>query len=391
MGDNSLKAVMTSATAGWYYALCDGLHLDDSKFQLAQGNGVPIGTTSDYLWTAMDTIPPYSATNAWGSSRSMFSSGYWQILQSLQDAPDGQFQQSLGDNYDTWEQYIGAYTWGPGDTYVSVFTAWATRYYPPNQVDQLVGELTQDTPITSARAMWAKVGTSGTKAYSPSYDMVADTMRDAPSTKVTYSNANSTSTFANTWAEGNADLWLDLFGGEGTTKYQQTSLNTLNGTINIDLRIAHAQAIAATPLYQTSTDPKLSQYKPWYDSSVLSTAYRNKTNQDEVWNTQGETSWDDAFGSNGFMRYITTGLVLVDGVTMTMSVSAELDQQDQTNIEGQYSTGLWPFFFSEGAGGSKYNLDHVDSSGFSVTFTSEEGNYLILGANVEDAATALGS
>lgn len=391
MGDKSLQEAMTEATAGWYHALCDGLHLDATKFQLAQGNGIPFGTTSDYLWEAMDTIPPYSATNVWGASRSMFSSGYGDVLMSLQDPPDSQFQQALGENYDTWQQYLRAYTWLDGDTYDSVFRSWARRLYTPSEIDSLVDEMDQDTPVTAARAMWAKVGTSGTKAYVPSYDMLANTMRTAPAAKVSFSNTQSTKTFKDTWAQGNAEMYFDIFGGEGSTSYEQTSKKAFNGAISIDLAVAHALVVDVMPLYEVNNDPTLSKYKPWYDSAVLSSAFRNRSNQDEIWNPQGETSWDDAFGPKGFMRYITTDLVVVDGVTMTMTVKAEFDEHDRTTISGEYATGLWPFFFSEGSAGAKYRLDHVDKSGFSVTLTSMEGNYLILGANVEDAATALGS
>ena len=391
MSDKSLTVAMTEATAGWYYALCDGLHLDDGKFQLAQGNGIPFGTTSDYLWSVMDTIPPYSATNVWGGSRDMFSSGYGDILQSLQDPPDSEFQQALGQNYDAWQQYLSAYTWGPNDTYESVFRQWAQRYYPPNQIDELVGELDQDTPITAARAMWAKVGTSGTKAYIPSYDMIADNMKTAPGATVRFTNAQSTKTFSETWAKGQAEMWYDIFGGEGSASYKHTSEHAFNGSISIEMDIAHTLSVDVIPLYEKNSDPDLARFTPWYDSAVLSQAYRNQSNQDEIWNTRGETDWADAFGPKGFMRYLTTGIVIVDGVDMTMTVKAEFDDQDQTNISGQYATGVWPFFYSEGDAGSKYKLNHVDSAGFSVTFTSLEGNYLILGANVEDAATALGS
>jgi hypothetical protein len=391
MTDNSLTVAMTQATSGWYTALCQGLQLDSSKFQLAQGNGVPFGTTSDYLWTAMDAIPPYSATNNWGASRNMFSSGYGQILQSLQDPPEGEFEQSLGDNYDVWQQYLKTYAWQPSDTSDSVFRTWAQRYYPPSQIDALVDEMDQDTPITSARTMWAKVGTSGTKAYIPSYEMVADSMKTAPAAKVTYASSKSTSSFQDTWAQGSAELYLDLFGGKGDASFQQTSLNTFSGSITIDMTIAHALAINVEPLYQTNSDPSLAAYSPWYDSAVLSQAYRNQSNQDEIWDTEAETSWADAFGSNGFMRYITTGIFIVDGVNMTMTVTAGYDQQDQTNISAQYESGMWPFFFSQGNAGAAYQLNNIDSTGFTVTFTSLEGNYLILGANVEDTATALGS
>ena len=391
MPDNSLQTVMTEATAGWYHALCQALKLDVGRFQLAQGNGVPFGTDSNYLWQVMDTVPPYSATNTWGTTRNVFSSAYGLILASLQDPPDSQFEQDLGDNYNLWEQYLKSYIWQSNDTYASVFTAWAQRYYPPSEVDQLVTELTSDTPITAARQLWNQVGTAGTKAYTPDYSMIANNMRTAPGITVNFNNKDSINSFSDTWAEGNADILLDIFGGESTSSYQQTSLDAFSGTIDVQLTLAHAMAVAVLPLYEQSDDPYLSQFKPWYDSTILNMAFRNQSNQDEIWNTRGDTNWTDAFGPSGFLRYVTTELILVDGVKMTMTVTAEFTETDTTNVRSNYGAGLFPFFFSEGQAGFSYTLDEVSTAGFTVTVTSEEGNYLILGANVDDAATAFGS
>ena len=391
MTDDSLQTVMTEATAGWYHALCQALKLDVGRFQLAQGNGVPFGTDSNYLWQVMDTVPPYSATNTWGTTRNIFSAAYGLILGSLQDPPDSQFQQDLGDNYNLWEQYIRSYIWQPNDTYESVFSAWAQRYYPPDQIDRLVQELTDDTPITAAQQLWNQVTVSGTKAYTPDYAMVADNMRTAPGITFNFNNKDSVNSFSDTWAEGNADILLNIFGGETTSSYQATSLHAFSGTINVQVDLAHAMSVAVLPLYEQSDDPYLSQFKPWYDSTVLNLAFRNQNNQDEIWNTRGETSWTDAFGPKGFLRYVTTELVLVDGMHLTMAVTAEFDETDTTNISSNYVAGLFPFFFSQGQAGFSYTLNEVSTAGFSVTVDSEEGNYLILGANVDDAATAFGS
>ncbi|MGD0556010.1 MAG: hypothetical protein ABSA93_13625 [Streptosporangiaceae bacterium] len=392
MSDDPLQTVMAQATAGWYHALCQGLKLDTGRFQLAQGNGVPFGTDSNYLWQAMDTVPPYSATNIWGSSRNVFSDGYGLVLASLQDPPDSEFQQDLGDNYNVWESYIGGYTWQPNDTYESVFRTWAQHNgIAPNQIDQLVEELDEDTPITAARAMWDQVGTSGAKAYMPDYAFLADNMRTAPAVNVTYNSSQADRTFSDTWANGNADLWVSLFGGGSSSSYQATSLATFSGTVAISMTLSHALVFAVQPLYEKSNDPYLSKFAPWYDNAVISNAYKNQANQDEIWDTRGQTDWNDAFGPTGFLRYVTSELVVVDGVNMTMNVTADFTETDTTNIRSNYAAGLFPFFFSEGQAGFSYTLDQASSAGFSVNVTCEEGNYLILGANVDDAAAAFGT
>jgi hypothetical protein len=393
MSNDSLQIVATQAAAGWYHALCQGLQLDPTHFQLASGNGTPFGQDSTYLWQVLNTVPPYSATSIFGSSSNLFSSDYGSILNNLSDPPSTQVQEDLGDYYEVWLSYQQTYKWATTDTLESVFRAWAQRYFTPGQIDQYWADMASDSPIGAAKALWQGLGVSDPKAYTLTFEMVENTIRESAAAKFTYDSAQSTKTFSDTWAQdsSNLDLWYGLFGGSSSESSDTTSQDAFSGSIQIAGSFAHVASFSATPLYQNIVGPNPSNFKPWYDSTILSQAYRNQDNHDEIWNTGGDVTWEDAFGASGFLRYVTTGLVIVDGLSMTMTVKADFTDQDQQTITSSHNGGLWPFFYSSGSAGFSYSGFSTDSSGFSVTVTSPEGNHLILGANVDNAATAFAS
>lgn len=113
----------------------------------------------------------------------------------------------------------------------------------------------------------------------------------------------------------------------------------------------------AAPLSKQSTlDPVLVKYKPWYNSAALQLGYREK----EIW-SQPE-SWNTYFGQQGSDLRCCVSLVVVDGVTIETSstnesvfwpsLSLKEEKPEQTVIEGR------------------------------VKMESPLGNPLILGANV---------
>lgn len=386
---SQLSDLTQTLTAGWYNALRQGLSLDQGSFQLVQGNGIPIGTDSTLLWQAVDTVPPASATAVWSGSRDSFASAYGQILRSLQDPPESEFQKSMGDYYDTWLTYLKSYVRQPGDTYTSIFTAWAQGYFPPEQVDTLATELVTDTPVTEALEVWEQVGDQGAKAYTPAYQWVADAMREAPGGHVHYDSSTADTSLSETWAQHTSEWLVGFFGGEASAAYDQASLSVLQGRIVADMTVDHVLQYIGAPLATVSTDPILSQYKPWYVSGVLSDAVANQDNHDEIWNPEGETSWQDAFGSGGMLEYVATGLLLVDGLTITVTVETSLSTDDQTTISGAAEAGIFPFYLGTGAAGSSTTVTSLTSTGFTATITCPAGSPLVFGVSAAPASTGI--
>lgn len=386
---SQLSDAMQALTAGWYNTFCQQLHLDPGAFQLVQGDGIPVGTDSTMLWQAMDVVPPDSAVAVWSGSRDTFSSAYGQVLSSLQDPPESDFQKSLGDYYDVWLGYLAKYVRQPGDTYTSIFTAWAQGYFPPEEVDTLVTQLQSDTPVTAARELWMQVGESGAKAYTPAYQWVADAMREAPGATIHFDSSTADTSLAHTWAQHASEVMWGIFGGAATASFEQTSLAVLQGKVVVDMTIDHVLPYVGLPLATVSTDPILSRYKPWYVNGLMADAYRNQDNHDEIWNPLGETSWQDAFGTGGALERVATDLLLVDGISLTITVEASLTTDDQTTVQGAAEAGFFPFYLGAGKAGTSNTVTSADGTGFTATVTCPAGSPLVFGVTVAPAATGL--
>jgi len=101
------KKAMQNLQGAWYNALCSGMNLDDSSFQLVQASN-PIGTTSDSIERLFDAVPPKAVANKYNpSQRNSFFDQYRSVISTikLQSEAGDQFRQVMGDHYDDWQQY----------------------------------------------------------------------------------------------------------------------------------------------------------------------------------------------------------------------------------------------------------------------------------------------
>lgn len=386
--DGSLQQAMQTLNAQWYNAITSGLNLNPSTFQLMQGNTV-VGTLSETLWSIFDAVPPASVNNYFNPSQfNSFSANYGAIINNLNQPGSNQFQNDMGDYYPAWSSFLKQQTALPSGGIMALFQTWSQLNMPAGQAMQCYTDLAAiyQGPVYTAITMWLTAGgQQGVKAYTTTVEQVTTKIAQAPSGSVTMNSQMETSDVSHSWAKGEVAGWFDMFAGEGSGSYDQLSMELITAGLNISAQFSHVLTLSAAPLSQPSQDPILSQYKPWYDAAALDLAYQNNNNV--VWKNSPPT-WNNEFGPNGSLLYTCSALVVVDGVTITLTSNASFSQSQQQEFQSQATAGFWPFFEASASGGWSNSFSFDDEGKMTYTASSPVGNPVVLGAIVTPIAAA---
>lgn len=228
---------------------------------------------------------------------------------------------------------------------LALFQNWSELHMPPGQAQQAYTayqQVSQGT-VPVAVQMWlaAGGGTGGVKAYSGTIEQLQSAILSAPNASISVASSSASSDLSHTWAKLEAGGIFDIFEAGGDTSYEQLTLSTIKSGLTINANFAHVTTFSAGPLATPSSDPILSQYQPWYSSAALNLAYQNNNNV--VWNNTPPT-WENTFGLNGNMLRTASALIVVDGVTISMTSEAQFDTSQQTQFNAAAEGGIWPFF-----------------------------------------------
>ena len=192
-------------------------------------------------------------------------------------------------------------------------------------------------------------------------------------------SSTASSDVSHTWASGEVGGAFDIFYGEGSASYDQLTTQFAAAGVQVHASFKSVLQFAAGPLGQPSSDPVLSGYTPWYYSPALNLAYH--TSDNTVWQ-HGNPSWADTFGPTGDMQRVCSALIVVDGISVTVTSSAQFSSSDQQTFTYAASGGFWPFFEASSSGGWSSTATFSDSGEATVTITSPAGNPQILGCIV---------
>jgi hypothetical protein len=140
----------------WYNALVQGLGVDPSIFQLAQGS-TSLGYISDNIWEIFDAIPPVSVNNYYDpATHNSLAQAYSGVINNLV-AQDNEIKKVLGNKYAKWVAYKkDPEVWKEikGDTYreklLKVFDNWALMNLDVGEYDRAVTTMKQVNIITVA-------------------------------------------------------------------------------------------------------------------------------------------------------------------------------------------------------------------------------------------------
>ncbi len=305
--------------AQWYNALVKNCGLDPNTFQLVQGNE-PLGSTTEQMWNILDAVPPVSINHFFNPSQfNSFSADYGAVVNNLIPQGSDQFESCMGDYYSLWDSYMKTRPPIPAGGVAELFRDWAAKNMPADQATNCYNILEQsiNNPVSVAVGMWYKMVSAaapygGVRAYDGTVSQLRTALASSKGVQFTMDTDSESSDVSHTWAGG------VVSSPPGLTALAASAPSGSGATYEVTFD--HIVTFAARPLAEPSNDPILGLYTPWYCSGALKLAYQTRDNT--VWRPGTHPTWDDAFGSNGNMLYATTGLVVVDGITVTMTANA---------------------------------------------------------------------
>ncbi|MGL6370243.1 hypothetical protein ACSZNB_11580 [Aeromonas hydrophila] len=374
----SVNEAMDKLTAQWYNALVTGLGLSPDQFQLYQGPNSAMSTSQD-MWNLFNAVPPASINNYYNPSQvNNFASNYGLILGALVPSSNSSFQNCMGDYYSKWNKYFSDHdpkTWD-AQGISDLFSSWAMRN-APGQAGCVTG-LTNIyiNPINIAINKFASA--KGQYAWNKTIDAMKSALDGGEKKYFSMNSRTASSDIRHTWANGCTSVLFDIFSFGGGSSYDNLTTKTCSAGLQIDAQFEKMTTFTAGPLAANDpNNPVLSDYSAWYESAVLATAYKTKDNT--VWNNQSSTTWDKAFGDNGFLQRTTSSIVIADGITIKMTSSASFSTSERTQIQAAAHAGIWPFFKASGGGGSTTEINFNDDGSFTAITKIALGNPQILG------------
>jgi len=379
----TVEKAMNTLTAQWYNAMVTGLGLDSNSFQLYQGPNSMMNT-SQVMWNMLNAVPPKSINNYNNPTQiNNFSSDYVLILEALHVMTDSDFVNCMGDYYSKWQTYFIGHMPETinAETVTKVFNSWAV-VYAPSQAG-CVTALTKlyNDPIKLANVKLDNLKTGehpGVFAWNQTVEQLKSALAGGAEKTFTMNSKTATSDVTHTWAGGNTSFFFDIFSFGGGGSYDKLTTKTTEAGLTIDAKFTKLTTFTSGPLAQNDpNDSTLRDYKAWYESAVLAKAYTTKDNT--VWNNQSSTTWEKAFGANGFLQRSTSSIVVADGIEITMTSKASYTTAEHEEIKGAASAGIWPFFSVSGQGGTTTDVKFNDDGSFTCTTKIALGNPQILG------------
>lgn len=379
MTDTAVLDATADLQAQWYNALVDGLGADRTMFQVLQPSA-PLGDTSDTIWSYFNDQAQQSVTHRFspgGGNR--FYDNYRAVVSQLISQGAADFEKHVGDAFDAWVTYAAALTPAPSMAELpNVFRAWA-MIHAPGVAQQGSTDLSnmQNDPI--ARASVAVADTSKFKNDVPNFSQTIADLRSAVTQgegRAFHLDSRSTSKdVSDTWADGKVSGFWDIFTGSASTSYTGLTEKLASARLTVEGGFTHAVTFAAGPGH-------------WYDSDVLHSA--RHTSDNTLWR-HGTPSWDSTFGSDGSMNWFVKSLVVVDGISTTITSEASYSQDEQLTISGHVEAGLVPFFSLSASAGASVSHAFGSNGELTVTITNPAGNPVVIGANVVSVDAYLSS
>lgn len=380
---------METLTAQWYNAVVTGIGLDDQKFQLYQGPNSLMSTSQD-MWNLFSAIPPKSVNNYYDPAQANnFAPNYNEILVSLVTNSDSDFKNCMGDYYAKWTEYFKENL--PDEWTVKsisgVFNKWAMINAPSKSSCGTALTKALINPINIAQEMFAAA--EGKYAWNKTIESLKSALAGGGSKSFSMNSKTESSSLQHTWAKGSTSIFFDIFSFGGGASYDKLTQSAISEGLEIEASFEKVTTFAAGPYAQKDeNDPILSDLEPWYMSAALSKAYKTKDNT--VWNNQAATTWETAFGSDGFFQRMATAIVAADGVSIKMTSTASYSSSEQEEIRGAAKAGVWPFFTVSGQGGSTTKVTFDDYGRFTSETTIAKGNPQILGVLQSSMADVFG-
>jgi hypothetical protein len=393
---SAAQTAMNTLSAQWYNAVTAGCGLSRDQFQLMQG-AMPVGATSANLWAIFDSVPPLTATTFYNPGQlNKLSQDYVGIISALIAQGTLQFQRDMGDSYTSWNNYKPTIKPVPNGNleWSQAFRNWAEANLPQSQVSVCVGDFNTmlSDPIAVAANQLLEVQFApaaknpGVYAYTVTIDQLNLALANGQPKSVSMNSSTDSSDVSKTWSQTEASGIFDIFGLGGDSSSESVTTQIATAGVTVKAQFQKLVTLAAGPLSSPSTDTFLQNYTPWYNSAALNEGYQKQDNT--VWKAGDAISWSSSFGPNGNLQRYAAALIIVDGISMTMTSKSGLSTTDQASFKAAVAGGVFPFFEAEASGGWSNNASFDDRGNMTVTSSCPAGNPQILGVLVSPIADA---
>jgi hypothetical protein len=387
---SAAQTAMNTMSAQWYNAVTSGCKLATDQFQLMQG-AMPLGATTENLWAMFDSVPPLTATTFYNPAQlNSFHQNYGGIISALIPQGGLQFETDMGDSYDAWDTYKKTISPIPSGNlaWSQAFSSWAAAQLPEAQVTLCSGDfdtMLVDPIFNAANQLLAVKFAPATMhpddyAYTTTIAQLTLLLNKAEPASVKLNSTTDSSDVSHTWSKTEASGIFDIFGLGGDASYDSLTTKVSSAGVSINASFSKLVTLAAGPLMQPSSDGLLKNYVPWFSSSALHAGYAK--NDNTVWKSGDAISWDSSFGTQGNTQRFASAIIVVDGITMTMTSKAGLSTSEQATFTAAVAGGIFPFFEAETSGGWHNGATFDDEGNITVTSTCPAGNPQILGVLV---------
>jgi hypothetical protein len=367
---------MTILQNRWYTGLVSGLVLNPHLFQVLHPTP-PILQNDTALWTLQNQLPPFTLTwNTWVYTTNQFLTEYATVVPQMQ-FPESTFEQDIGnDNYQAWTAHLKTITPPPPQhTLPTLFRAWALLH-APSVANQGTADLSRMVLIASAQAALTPYQGPNAKPvdFAETSAQLSWLLSQSPPAGLTVDSSTTSADVSDTWTQGVNPCFFGLWTGSWSSTPLSEKFATSH--VQVDFTCAHRALLTSTP-------------GAWYNSSLLHLAY--STNATPPWPASADPTWDEVFGPEGTMQRLITSLLIVDGITATVTSDAIFDTADRTSIQQNSQSGFWPLYCpSEPTGGVVTNTVTFPQDTLQIQTTTAPGNPIVIGANVLSIAQVLG-
>lgn len=387
---------MDDITWQWYHTLIETLGLDRNRFQLYQGS-LSLGNDSEWLWNILDTIPPKSINHYYDpSQRNLFSQNYGAILNQLKPIKTNAFQICMGDYYMLWNNYLKNakiptdFFTNPATT-KTFFKNWTLASAPSKTcceatyLASIYGDF-----ISKAIIRYNNANTLDTNlAYNIEMQSVRTNL--ALSKSVQFDTKNISKRKRSDELIDPVNL-LNVFSENAKRKLPQ--LHSIHQKINKSIititgTFKHTLVVEGHPLEQKNIHSTLGKRLPWFSPLAFRRAYDTKNNN--VWKN-GTPNWESVFGESGSLQRDTNGLILVDGIDITINSTESFTEVERRLIHTNKAKGVWPFYGDESSSRIKNKVVFKGKTGGTQIHTSSEsGNPIVIGVYVDDLDSSMKS
>lgn len=394
---NAAEDAMGTFNKQWYNTLRAALKaarfpMNPDQLQVVQG-ATSLGYEDSQIWSMFDAIPPESINHLFDQMQyNSLAQDYGGVINNLIPQNDDSVRKVLGSKYNDWIKYeTDGNNWkdlpddvknDPEKALLYVFKKWGIKNLDQDTYKASLTVMSQEDIITVAMGQWAEANKK--YAYTAGATDLRYALREGGhDVRITLDSKTASSNTSSSWAKDNVSVEYSFFSAKASGQWDKFTQDIASYGLKMDITF-HTVCILngdpyGIPLHHY-LDPDY--FTPWWNSSALKTAKDN--NDNKIWK-HGDPTWEQTFGPEGNLRWLTVAIIVADGIKTTITSKASISkEEDYQKIAAAVQGGFWPFFHAEDQEGIRNQISfNMDDGTFTIESFSEERNPKIIGVLVD--------